>query len=395
MTRARQFGSIRELPSSTPAHRRYQARYRDPAGVRRAAPTIFTTKRDAGGWLDKQHAAIIDGKWKAPELGTETFRAYAETWLAERELKPRTRDHYRKILDRYLLPRFGSVALSAITSPAVRAWHAKLSTETGPTMRAHCYGLLRTILGTAVNDGALNGNPCAIRGAGSTKRVVRIEPATLPALAAIVAKMPARLQMMTLLAAWCALRFGELAELRRQDVDLDRAVLDIRRGVVGLKGGRLVGTPKSDAGTRTVSIPPHLIEPLREHLAEHAQRGADGLLFPSVNGKHLATRTLYDSYYPAREAAGRPDLRFHDLRHTGAVLAAATGATLADLMHRLGHSTPAAAMRYQHASEQRDQDIAARLSEFAGSNVVPLRSRRTANTSGSTRAGASRARGGS
>jgi len=211
----------------------------------------------------------------------------------------------------------------------------------------------------------------------------------------IVAKMPARLQMMTLLAAWCALRFGELAELRRGDVNLDRGVLDIRRGVVGLKGGRIIGTPKSDADTRTVSIPPHLIEPLRVHLTELAQRGADGLLFPSVNGKHLATRTLYDSFYPAREAASRPDLRFHDLRHTGAVLAAATGATLADLMHRLGHSTASAAMRYQHASEQRDQDIAAKLSELAGSNVVSLRSRRAAKASGSARAGTRRAKGAS
>jgi integrase len=68
---------------------------------------------------------------------------------------------------------------------------------------------------------------------------------------------------------------------------------------------------------------------------------------------------------PAREAAGRPDLRFHDLRHTGAVLAAQTGATLAELMSRLGHSTPQAALRYQHAARGRDAEIAAKLSELA------------------------------
>ena len=67
-------------------------------------------------------------------------------------------------------------------------------------------------------------------------------------------------------------------------------------------------------------------------------------------------------YYPARKAAGRPDLRFHDLRHTGAVLAAQTGATLAELMSRLGHSTSQAAMRYQHAAADRDAIIAQRLS---------------------------------
>ncbi len=65
----------------------------------------------------------------------------------------------------------------------------------------------------------------------------------------------------------------------------------------------------------------------------------------------------------ARIAAGRPDLRVHDLRHTGAVLAAQSGATLAELMARIGHSTPQAAMRYQHAAQGRDAVIAARMSE--------------------------------
>ena len=75
---------------------------------------------------------------------------------------------------------------------------------------------------------------------------------------------------------------------------------------------------------------------------------------------------------PAREAAGRPDLRWHDLRHTGAVLAAATGASLAELMARLGHSTVGAAMRYQHAASERDQIIAAALSRLAGDTVTDL-----------------------
>ena len=80
---------------------------------------------------------------------------------------------------------------------------------------------------------------------------------------------------------------------------------------------------------------------------------------------HLATATLYRHFYAARDAAGRPDLRFHDLRHTGAVLAAATGATLAELMGRLGHSTPAAAMRYQHVASGADQALAERMSKLS------------------------------
>jgi len=83
--------------------------------------------------------------------------------------------------------------------------------------------------------------------------------------------------------------------------------------------------------------------------------------------------TLNGVFYPAREAAGRPDLRFHDLRHTGATLAAATGATLAELMARLGHSRPGAARRDQHASADRDRVIADALSKRATDNVTPIR----------------------
>jgi integrase len=140
--------------------------------------------------------------------------------------------------------------------------------------------------------------------------------------------------------------------------------------------GRSIGDPKSQAGKRTVAIPPHLLPALREHLAEHVDTGADALLFSAFHGGHLGTRALYNAYYPARTAAGRPDLRFHDLRHTGAYLAAGTGATLADLMNRLGHSSVTVAMRYQHASAERDRIVADRLSELA--TVTPIRSRRRA-----------------
>ena len=64
---------------------------------------------------------------------------------------------------------------------------------------------------------------------------------------------------MVLLAAWCGLRFGELAELRRSDVDLDARLLRVSRGVTMTKGHVYIGDPKREAGVRPVSIPPHLV----------------------------------------------------------------------------------------------------------------------------------------
>jgi integrase len=220
-------------------------------------------------------------------------------------------------------------------------------------------------MGTALSDGRIKVNPCVIRGAGSAKRVHKIRPATLPELEKLTAAMPEPYQAMILLASWCALRFGELTELRRKDLDLDDAVIRVERAVVRVGGGFLVTTPKSDAGVRDVAVPPHLVPALRDHLATHVGSDRGALLFPAAHGGHLAPATLYRRFYTARDAADRPDLRFHDLRHSGAVLAAATGATLAELMGRLGHSTPAAALRYQHVSRGRDKAIAALLSRLA------------------------------
>jgi integrase len=323
------------------------------------APDTFRTKLDADAWLKAVRSDMHRGRWHAPAT-SPTFGAYAARWLEERDLKPRTVAHYRTVLERFLLPTFGAVPLDAITPEAVRGWHALL--QTGPTYRAHAYSLLRAIMRTAVDDGLIATSPCVIRGAGRAKRARTIEPASLDELAVIAAAMPDRLQLMVLLAAWCALRFGELAELRRKDIDVRAGVLHVRRGVSWVNGQAVIGPPKSEAGTRDVHIPPHLLPAVREHLNTHA--GLE-LLFPSPRGHHMTTTMLYEHWWPARQAAGRPDLRFHDLRHTGAVLAAQQGATLKELMARLGHSTPAAAMVYQHAAAQRDKAIAAKLSELA------------------------------
>jgi len=352
------FGSLRVLPSG-----RVQARYTGPDGTAHKAPVTFDTKGDARAWLALRQSEILRDEW-APPLprgSAVLFGNYARIWLAGRDLKPRTRSHYASTLSTRLDPTFSTMPVKAITPDAVRSWYADLGTST-PTYRAHAYALLRSILGTAVEDGLIPANPCHVRGGGSAKRAKKIRPASLAELEALVAAMPERLRLMALLAAWCGLRFGELTELRRADVDTRHGVLRVRRGVVRVDGGYLIDTPKSDAGVRDVSIPPHLLPAVRHHLRHNIAGGRDGLLFPATDGGHLAPSTLYGAFYPARDAAGRPDLRWHDLRHTGAVLAASTGATLAELMARLGHSTPGAALRYQHAAQGRDAEIARALS---------------------------------
>lgn len=372
----RYFGNVRKLPSG-----RFQARYTAPDGRMYSArretgqPLTFDTRGDAEAWLALRHSEILRNDWlppAAPKAAPVTLRVFADAWLSHRDLEDRTREHYVQLLRDHVYPAFGDTAVPAITPADVRTWHAALSKRTGPTARSHAYGLLRTILNTAVADDLIPANPCRVRGAGQTKRVKKIVPATLAELEALTTAMPDKYQLMILLAAWCGLRFGELAELRRSDVDVEAGVVHVRRGVVRTREGRKVKGPKSDAGKRAVALPPHLLPAVKAHLREHAAMGRDGLLFPAGHGAQLAPSTLYRVYYPARAKAGRSDLRFHDLRHTGAVLAASTGATLAELMARLGHSTPGAALRYQHAAQDRDRVIADALSKLVGGDVVPI-----------------------
>jgi integrase len=381
MSRARQarrsFGRVERLPSG-----RYRAGYTGPDGRLYRAPMTFDAKDDAIAWLSTRRAEIEMNVW-APEVAalgarrreSPTFQAYADLWLKDRktkgrELRPTTRRQYRMLLDTFIYPTFGDERIDRITNEDVNAWYDALAPGR-ETIRAQSYSLLRTIFASAAAERPnplIPYNPAHIRGAGNTKRAHHVQPATLEELRIIVEELPDRYKLMALLAAWCAMRFGELAELRRGDIDLRTNRVKIRRGVVRVDGEFIVGPPKSDAGVRDVAIPPHLVPLVKDHLKNLTALGRDALLFPAAadDNLHMAPSTLYKVHYPARKAAGREDLRWHDLRHTGAVLAAQTGATLAELMGRLGHSTPGAAMRYQHAAADRDAEIARRLSELAG-----------------------------
>lgn len=379
MTRDRRtFGRLRKLPSG-----RYQASYLGPDGQLHTAPRTFAAKVDAEGWLADRRREIDRELWN-PGAGQEAkrrpevlFGDYAAEWLETRTVKgrplrPRTREHYRQLLDRHILPTFGKKPLRSITPDMVDKWYAKTAPNT-PTLRAHAYSLLRTIFESArkSRDRLIEVNPCLIDGAGSTDRKIKPKPLTPEQLAVLVNAMPEQYRLMVLLASWCALRFGELVELRRKDVDLDDQVVKVRRAAVRVDGGWVVGDPKSDAGRRDVAMPPHIIAIAERHLAQHTGPQQTALLFPAKSGGHLQPSTLYRHFYKARDAAKRPDLRWHDLRHSGAVFAAMTGATLKELMDRLGHSSPGAALRYQHSAAGRDKAIAAALSRMVADTPDP------------------------
>ncbi|MFD1826783.1 MULTISPECIES: tyrosine-type recombinase/integrase [Mumia] len=386
---------------------RFRARYTDPTGrvtddgsqLRHNAPHTFTTRGDAEAWLVDERRAISQGTWSPPSVrgaarsaSRLTFGEYAARWLAARKVKgqplaDRTRDHYQDLLDRIILPTFGDIALKDISPELVARWYDAAAPET-PTYQAHAYSLLRAIMRTAADPTKNNGtplipfNPCGISGGGSASRKRLVRPASLDEITTILVNMPERHRLMVLLADGCALRFGELAELRRHDVDTKNAIIHVRRGVVrSTSAGVIAKAPESEAGIRDVPIPPDIVDAVIEHKKRHAEPGVLGLIFPGANGGHLSPSAFYGKaakkrrgkiptkgwgWYEARRIAGRDDLRFHDLRHGALTEAARHGATLAELMALGGHSTSHAAMRYQQAASDRLADLARKRAEARG-----------------------------
>jgi integrase len=360
----RRFGRLRHLPSG-----RWQAAYVGPDAQLHKAPHTFASDVAAESWLAVERRKIDVGTWGAVERSDGvTLRDYGKRWMEQRSLRPRTRSLYESLLERLILPELGDSQIVALTPSAIRAWHTGLGAD-HPTQTAHAYALLHAICATAVQDEVLDANPCRIRAAMQTKRkraVDVIAPADVERLAA---QMPAHLHASVIMAAWCGLRWGETSELRRADVSADASVLHVRRAVTYRDGSFSVGPPKTQAGVRDVAVPPHIRPIIKAHLKNHVRRAADALLFPDDDGTHLRADRYRAHWEKARAGIGKPTLRVHDLRHVGAVLAAQSGATTAELMHRLGHTTPQMALRYQHVAEGRDAEIAERLSRLAAIKV--------------------------
>jgi integrase len=365
--KSRHFGNVRKLPSG-----RYQARYRGPDGRMRSAPSTFERKTDAALWLSFKQAEIAGGDWMAPELARQPFAQYAEQWLRDRVLKVRTEELYRSLLDNHLLPTFGRMAMGEIDEAAVRRWRKerleagrKAQRPFGPVTVAKAYRLLHAIFTTAADqDRIIRRNPCSIDGAGKEDSHER-EIVPLPVVFAIADRIPVRYRALVLLATFADLRWGELAGLRRENVDLDACEVRVTETVAELdKGALLPETPKSRAGRRVVAIPPDLVPELRWHLERFAEPGERGYVFVGPKGGRLRRSNFRPIWHQARSSVGLPDLHFHDLRHTGGTLSAATGASLKELMARLGHSSVRAAMIYQHATRDRDRVIALALGDL-------------------------------
>ncbi|MGW0501789.1 tyrosine-type recombinase/integrase [Micromonospora sp. NPDC003241] len=355
----RRFGSIRKRESG-----RYQARYPGPDGRMRSAPQTFARKPEAERYLSLIEVQMARGEWIDPERGKVRLRDYAERWIAQRpNLRPRTVHLYQWTLGKHVTPHLGDMPLNRIDTPMVREWRSRLLAEgVSVTMAAKAYRLLRAILMTAVKeDELIRVNPCRVVGADQEKPAER-PVLSVPQIFVLAERMPDRFRALILVTTFGCLRWGEAVALQRCDVDLTVGTVRVRQAFVEHRGtGLVLGPPKSRAGVRTVALPKAALPALKQHMSSYVGQASEAFVFTGESGRTLWRGNFNKlvKWSDAVAAVGVPGLHFHDLRHTGNTLASrAPGASLRDIMARMGHDSPRAALIYQHANREADQGIA-------------------------------------
>lgn len=358
----RRSGTVRKLASG-----RWQARHLDPSGNRVTAPATFATKTDALRWLAAVETDVGRGDWHDPRAGDVTFADWARQWMAveEPKLADSTVDLYRYLLRRHVLPRFGATTVGQITAVDVQGWLADLhASDLSPNTVAKAYRVLKGALDGAVDAGLIKATPCTVKGAG-TEHHAEMRIATPEQVVDLATAAGPRWEAMVLCAAYSGLRWGEIAGLTRADVDLEAGTLRVHRKLGEVNGNLTYGPPTSKAGLRTVGVPSFVVRSLAVHLDLYALPGNEGLVFPSVEGTFMRRSNFRRRVWiPATTAAGLEGLRFHELRHTAATLAAASGTSPKAIMARIGHHSMTAALRYQHVIDGQDADIVKYLERF-------------------------------
>jgi integrase len=355
----RRFGSVRKLPSG-----RYQARYPAPDGTTRSGDETFARKAEAERYLILIEAQMARREWIDPDRGKIRLQDYAERWITERpNLRPRTVHLYRWTLGKHVTPYLGGMPLNRLDTPMIREWRTRLLTQgVSLTMAAKAYRLLRAILMTAAKeDELIRVNPCRIKGADQEKPAER-PVLSVPQVFALAERMPARFRALILVVTFGSLRWGEAVALQRSDVDTAEGTVQVRQAFVEHRGtGLILGPPKSRAGVRTVALPKAALPLLRQHMGSYVGAAPAAFVFTSESGRTLWRGNFNKlvKWSEAVAAVGAAGLHFHDLRHTGNDLASrAPGASLRDIMARMGHDSPRAALIYQHTNREADHGIA-------------------------------------
>jgi integrase len=360
---------VRKLPNG-----RFEARYRAPDGRERSRR--FPTKREAQAHLDQVGVDRRAGVWRDPRAGRIQLAEWAIQWGSTTvHLRASSRARDESYLRNHVLPRFGGMRLDAIGVLDVRRWVADLSASgLAPATVHKAYQTLSKVLRGAVDAGLLAQTPCR------RIELPRIEHEEMrflaPAeIAQLADAIDARYRALVLVASYCGLRIGELAGLRRAQVDLEAHTIRVIENAVEVHGHLVRGAPKTKAGRRTVPVAPTIATVLENHMGTYTPPEPQAPVFAGAGGGILRAAAWRSRFWtPATRAAGLAPLRVHDMRHTAVALWIAAGANPKQLAAWAGHTSVAIVLdRYGHLFEGHEAALLSRLDAFAECVSVPPR----------------------
>ena len=374
-----EFGTLSYRPTKENPTR-IVARYRTPMyafGNWRDLPKVqsksfpISQKRAAEDWLRKAEYEIEERIWVPPqelkrrEIAEQTtFNMYFSGWLEQRRvkgkpLKDSTKYSITKSYENHIKPVLGDVALAELSTQMVNEFRDGLDASQ-PDMVRTAMKVLRAIVNSALRPD-INGNPPILKnnpftvGEAKVERRHEITVATPEEVKTIYSAMPEAYAPSVLLASLGAFRIGEICALKVSDIDFKHNTVTISRTRATTPNATVLTTaPKTEHSNRSEVIPGELVDALKKFVKEQGLSN-DDWLFPMKTNRTtpIRTNTLRDYYDKARLAANRPDLHFHDLRHTCLTWLAQSGATVKELMDMAGHADPKIAMVYQHAADER------------------------------------------
>lgn len=320
----------------------WRLRYRTPDGRQKAE--TFRRKVDAQQRLATVESSKAAGSYVDPARSRVKLGAWADDWLAAQgHLKASTRALYVSVVNAHVRPRWGNVALQAITHADLQGWISGM--DLSPSRVRHIHRVMSLLLDLGVRDRRLSVNVAngvklpKISTPG--KRFLSAQQVRQLADAAGVYPVPevgADYRVALYVLAYCGLRWGELAALKAGRVDLLRRRLTVAESLSEVGGVFTWTTPKNHQ-QRSVPIPRFVADMLAVVVAG---KGADDLVFTTWHGKPLRNNNFRrDVFDRAAADVGLDGLTPHELRHTAASLAVAAGANVKAVQRILGHGSAA------------------------------------------------------
>ncbi len=168
---------------------------------------------------------------------------------------------------------------------------------------------------------------------------------------------------MVLMAGLVGLRRGESFALRVDDLErgADHWTVVVDASIVFVRDKAIHQAPKTVAGVRRLALPSAVAAVAEQHLADFTRSEPSDLLFVDLRTETTPTMTVWRRVWANACRDSGVGCTFHDLRHHAGTLTATAGASIRESMSRLGHSSPRAALRYQHVAETRDVEVASAM----------------------------------